>query len=356
MMRNFFLLLSAAAMLAGCGNLSQEDLLFLGAIPAKEALEVRPAGAVSEADSANSDSQAMEVQCAHELDVKCQARNIAVTLNTITFELLGIVDTVVEFPPSKRERGRRVWGPFFDFAGGGNTTRFEMVRTNGGTTVEFCLHAVRGRIDDKDAEDVTCDTDVDDDSGLQMLLSGELSPGAVDGARARFGRGFMVLQTGRVPDLAPFGRTMEITFDNTEDRTDIDILVVGQRPLDVLAERPPLNFSFEREADGSGTFGFQMFANIHKPEEGRPLIERLNLVAEWNADEAGVGRARVTEGELGTEEFLVDQCWDDADREVFLAVDFTGDELPRAPVNPPYVAADEDECPFLVETVPLPEL
>lgn len=356
MMRHFLALLPAAAVLVGCGNLSQEDLVFLGAIPAKEALEVRPAGAVSEADSDNTATRAMEVQCAHEFDVKCQARNIAFTLNTITFELLGLVDKVVEFPPSKRERGRRVWGPFFDFAGGGNTARFEMVRINGGASVRFCLHVVSGRIDDRDAEDITCDVDVDDDSGLSKFLDGTLTPGAIDGARARTGEGNMTLHTGRIPDVAQFGRTMTIDFANTGGRTDIDITVEGQREIAAVGERPPLSYSFFRADDGSGDFSFVMFANINKPEENAPRIERLDMVASWNTDEAGVGRVRVSEGDLGDEVFIADQCWDDTDTEVFVALDFTGDELPRAAVNPPYVIEDEDKCPFLVETVPLPEL
>jgi hypothetical protein len=356
MMRNVLLLVPAAAILAGCGNLSQEDLLFLGAIPAKEALEVRPAGADSDVDdAAGTTTQAMEVQCAHEFDVKCHARNIAATLNTITFSLLGLVDKVVEFPPSKRAPGRRVWGPFFDFAGGGNTTRFEMVRVDGGRAYRFCLHAVVGRIDDKDADDVTCDTDVDEDSGLTLLLDGTLTPGTIDGARARTGAGTMTLQTGRVPDLAPFGRTMEINFANTDGQTDIDITVEGQPELFGVGEREPLKYTFFRDDDGSGDFGFVLFTNINKPEENLPRIERLDMVAKWLTNEAGVGRVRVTEGDLGAEVFVADQCWDSTQSEVFLAADYTADDLPYAALDP-YVLEDVAQCPFDIADVELPAL
>jgi hypothetical protein len=343
-----------AASLVGCGNLSQEDLVFLGAIPAKEALEVRPAGARGDADAPGEETQAMEEQCAHELDVKCQARNIATLLNTVTFSLLALVDAVVEFPPSKREPGRRVWGPYFDF-GNGTTSRFEMLRVDGGAAYEFCFHAVRDNIRDRDADDVTCDTDIDEDSGLTLILSGKLSPGSIDGARARFGRGTMLLQTARVPEFVAFGRTMTIDFDNTENETNINITVEGQPVFNGVAEREPLNYAFARGADGAGTFDFAMFANIHNAGEGRPLIERLELVAEWNADEAGVGRARVTEGELGDEVFIVDQCWDDALREVFLAADFTGDGFDRAALEG-YTLDDEAQCVFPVSDVLLPDL
>lgn len=354
MMRNILLLVPVAAILAGCGNLSQEDLVFLGAIPAKEALEVRPAGAASEADAAGTETRGLQEQCTQALDVKCQARNIAGGLNGITFALLGLVDTVVEFPPTKREPGRRVWGPFFNFRDD-STTRFEMVRIDGGRTMRFCLHATKGAIKDRDADDITCDTDSDEDSGLKMILEGTLTPGTIDGSRARFGQGHMDLQTGRVPDFAPFGRTMSIDFDNTEGRTDIDILVAGQPEFGGVGERAPIEFSFFRNDDGAGDFGFVAFMNINKPEENKPRIERLDMVAKWDADEAGVGRARVTGGDLGGEEFLVDQCWDNTLTEVFLAADFTGDEDPRAALDP-YVLDDEGQCPFLVETVPLPVL
>ena len=351
MMRPLVLLLLAAAPLTvGCGDLSQEDLLFRAAIPAKEALEVRPAGAASDADgagAAGTETQAMEVAC-EAFDVKCQARNVSFVLNSVTFTLLDLVDRIVSFPPSQRERGRRVWGPFFDFDSGA-TSRFEMVRTDGGAAYRFCLHSVAGRIADRDARDVTCDTDVDDDTGLTLLLEGTFSPGDLAGARARSGVGSMLFHTGRLPgELAAIGRTMAIDFDNEDDETNVTITVEGQRDVGSVFERDPISYEFRRDAAGAGTFGFVLFADVHQDDENAAnlrRIERLDIVAQWNADQAGRGVARVREGDLGAEEFTVDQCWDSADAQVYRGLDFSGD------LEDPFVEGDEGRCEVPLEDV-----
>lgn len=322
MPRAALLFLAPATLLAvACGDLSQEDLLFRAAVPAKADVEVVPAGVESQAQSAASTrAQGLEEQCA-ATDLKCSARNVSGGLNAITFFLLDLVDAIVQHPPTSRERGRRVWGPFFDF-GDGNTARFEMKRINGGLTYQFCLHAVAGRIRDQDADDITCDSDVDEDSGLTLLLKGALSPGALGSARARSGSGTMTLQSGRLGDeLARIGRTMTIDFDNRDEGTDVHIVVEGQRD-EALIEREPIDYSFVRDAEGAGEFTFTVFANFDD-DGARLRKERLDMAAKWLPDQSGRGLARVTGGDVAPDQVLVDQCWDAAGAQLYVLADVT---------------------------------
>lgn len=360
MMRLNLVLLPVVAALVGCGDLSQEDLLFRAAIPSKADVEVVPAGAQSQAqttDGTGAAEQGLEVECPGPHDIKCMARNVGGGLNAITFGLLDIIDFIVRQPPSKRERGRRVWGPFFD-NDKGNTARFEMVR-NGDGSYDFCVHAVDGRIADRDARDVDCGVDVDSDSGLALVLSGSFAPGSTPGARARTGRGEMELVIARLPEFNGVGRTMEIRFDNREDGTIIDITVTGQRNDFGAGERDPITYTFDRSADGSGTFGFTFFANLNEPDERKPAVERFDMVAKWNSDEAGRGMARASGGDLIDRvnniehEVLLDQCWDAAltDTYIFASVTTTGDVL----FGP---EGDAGQCVFTPEQVEdlLPDL
>lgn len=335
------MLLAALTPLAvACGDLSQEDLLFRDAVPSKADVEVVPAGVESQAqeEADSTRSQPLEEACAGPTDLKCSARNVSTGLNAITFFLLDLVDAIVKHPPSKRERGRRVWGPFFDF-GNGSTARFEMRRINGGLTYEFCLHGVPGTIRDQDAGDVSCDTDVDEDSGLTLLLRGELSPGTIAGAGARSGVGSMTLQTGRLDDdLSSIGRTMNIDFNNEGDRVDVQITVEGQLEEGGLLEREPIEYTFAREADGSGEFTFTVFANF----DDQPLRlrkERLDMAAQWRTDQSGRAVARVTGGDLAPDEVFVNQCWDAAQAQVYVLADVT-----TQPGDPLLLEGDASQC------------
>lgn len=335
-MRSFVPLLLAAALVGGtsaCGDLSQEDLLFRAAVPSKKDVEVRPAGVESEADDASDSTatQALEVEC-EDTDLRCKSIQIAKGLNGITFALLDLVDFVVAQPPSKRSPGRRVWGPYFD-AAKGTTARFEMFRLEDGVSYAFCLHAAAGFVGELKAKDVSCETDVDDESGMTLVLSGTFSPGDLEGARARTGAGSMTLETARLPDLAEAGRQMVIDFNNADNRTDIDITVVGQRVPGSVQEREPVIYGYTREADGSGTFDFDLLFNFVK-DTVRP--EDLVIKAKWNADQAGRADASITGGDIQGDGLSVSQCWDADGADVFRET--------RVPPDQVQTVGDADQC------------
>ncbi len=306
-----------AASLSACGDLSQEDLLFRAGVPQKSAVAVVPPGTEDEVDNALSQSsqaltssqrrQAVEERC--DGDLLCETRNLARGFNGFTFFLLDIVDAISALPPSQRSPGRRVWGPHFD-AEKGSTFRFEMLRSDDGATFSFCLHAARGFVGR--APNVDCDVEVDDDSGLQRILTGSFSPSGLVGDQARLGKGTMQLESARLNDLEGeprFARVVDFAFDNTEGQTDIHIDMLGTT---VDGQDRDAAYDFERSADGDGALAFDVFADLVAGDslfEGRAL-ERIRLRAAWTAERAGRAIGVVDGGNAGDNVFSVEQCWD----------------------------------------------
>src|SRR5687767_15856528 len=90
----------AAALLAGCdaGNYSNEDIDFQLAVPAREDIAVRmPVQALEINDSA---------------EHYRSTRNTVKALDGIADAFLKLIDHVRSYPPTERQVGRRVWGPF----------------------------------------------------------------------------------------------------------------------------------------------------------------------------------------------------------------------------------------------------
>jgi hypothetical protein len=308
MTRSSALIALIAAGTVGCGNLSHEDLLFLAGVPPKEALELRPAGAESQA---NGLTQALHEECGHG-DLRCNTHDIAENFNTGVFKLLDMIDNVVRLPPTERRKGRRVWGPHF---GDTNTTfRFEMIRLEDERTFAFCLHAAPGQIDNRKAEDVSCETDLDD-SGLARLISGQFTPGDEQGARARSGVGTIILELPRIPDMADAGQRMIVDFDNTDDRTEIAVNIEGGRLPGFDTETVPFNYFYARNADDSGRFELETVV----PADNQPgVFYLLTIETAWLSDQSGRAEA---EGallrDLNDPVATYTQCWNAEQTTVF---------------------------------------
>jgi hypothetical protein len=323
---------AVSAVVAGCGNLSQEDLLFRAGVPTKQALAVTPPGTEAEVedalvgDTASRAEQALEERC--DDDLLCQTRNIARGFNSLTFGLLDIVDAIAQLPATHREVGRRVWGPHFDDSQG-LSFRFEMTRADDG--FDFCLHAVRGRMEASDATNaLTCadGLDVDDvDSGdLSQVLSGSFAPSSIAGDAARRGQGTMHLEAGRLARFnreTRFANVADFVFDNT-DGTTIAIDLLGTT---VNGEDRDSTYAFVRSAEGDGQLVFDTFAELVEPQPplfGTQTAEHVRIDAVWNADRAGAATGLVNEGNA-TRDYTINECWN-ADLDIVYDKDIFGAE------------------------------
>lgn len=339
-MKRFVLLAVLAT--SACGNYSQEDLLFLAAIPSKEALALTPPGADAPADgAARSTVRQAADPCDDGADsLRCHARAFANGFNALTFMLLDIVDAVVQQPPTTRRAGKRIWGPFF-LDDQGSTARFEMQRVDGGDTFRYCLHFAPGRVGFAGDDGVDCDVDAGGE-GFVRVLSGEFTAGVDAAHRAKSGAGTMTLHVQNLPDrggafLNLFDH-LTFTYDNAEG---VSILVEAQ-PIDLAAE--PLHYTFEQTGDGAGAMTLELDGNIDESET--PAPEHLQVYAKWNADRAGRAEAVVTGGDVpaGTS-YEVVECWDAELAKVYAAVAWNG-TLHEEPVD------GEGACVFRTSIVP----
>ena len=115
-------LISVALALCACGNYSNEDLVFISAIPSREQLRI----AVPK-----SEGQAL---CAlGEATYATGAQTQGKGVNQGIDGILGLIDTIRAVPPTVRDGDRRTWGPWRDDKHAGVEYVVTMIRTRGAT-------------------------------------------------------------------------------------------------------------------------------------------------------------------------------------------------------------------------------
>ena len=87
------------AVIASCGNYSNEDLLYMSGVPSSSQLAVvLPAAATT----------VMQAELAQD------THNGISNVNTLLDDVLGLVDTIRSYEPTSRTSDSRTWGPFDD--------------------------------------------------------------------------------------------------------------------------------------------------------------------------------------------------------------------------------------------------
>ena len=117
-MRSSALLLLLIIFCFACGNLSNEDVAFLEAIPQKEALQVQvPKNAASQPACSLGDATIYE-----------SAKSTGDSINAGVSGLLSLVDAIRAMPPTTRDTDSRTWGPFPDGSHAGFEVEVQMQR------------------------------------------------------------------------------------------------------------------------------------------------------------------------------------------------------------------------------------
>lgn len=108
----------ALALVCGCGNLSNDDVAFLVAIPQKERLHVAfPAPAA-----------AQNVCAIGSADIYTSAKSTGASINSGVDAILAVVDTILGQTPTRRDTDSRIWGPFPDHEHPGVQVQVTMFR------------------------------------------------------------------------------------------------------------------------------------------------------------------------------------------------------------------------------------
>jgi hypothetical protein len=324
-------LLAVALGLVACGNYDPEARLIRRAMTRIDDVAVEPPGTdrqeildETQPEGGNTVQQAIEDPFCRPGEVdnrlpRCHARNIAVVLNTLTFFLVGVVDRLLQEPPTHRPEGRRVWGPIFL---GGNSIRLDVER-NPDDTFSYCLHLVDRFVprNSRAARDITCADLVDETTGLTLVLTGDVEPAEDADGTLRSGAGTLVLDGAALASVSrsQMQGTFTIRYDNiTREGTraidiDIDDIPLEQEPFETGAQ-----YRFRLNDDLSGTFQFSLLADAEFVPNGSPaVLERFDITSQWQSDFAGRADSRVSGGDLGNVEAFQAQCWGDDLRTTF---------------------------------------
>ncbi|MEO0811451.1 MAG: hypothetical protein AAFY60_01215, partial [Myxococcota bacterium] len=169
-------LLCILAGLYGCGEITNEDLVFLAAVPTSEELAI-----VVDEQMAAASAQTLQLKSAQELG---EPSGTYLNLSSLATELNSHVDFILDFvddlgrgvAPTLREDDRRVWGPFHE--NGGPAIRLEIAREfrDEVPVYTYCLHVARPGETNGDPQ---CSPDravTDNSNGWRAYLYGAFTP------------------------------------------------------------------------------------------------------------------------------------------------------------------------------------
>ena len=289
------ILLMALMVAAGaCGELSNDDLVFLRGVPQKEELSIDVEGAPANAlVGAPSEFYAFLVAASEET-------------NSSVTNLLDFVDSIGKgFPPTTREHNLRVWGPVRDLDGSGTTIRFEVRRED--ATFRYCLHAGR---DSEVTGEPSCD-DIPGAFGMWAILYGEYRPRTVDGgARESDGISTLDMESAFQRGLGFSRGKLVITHEYAEDgdakklSVTVDVPQIGLQPVVHAA------YSYDRDVDGRVLFSLDTPGDFI---ETTRIPEQAQIDACWREGSPGRANVVISGGDLtGFQPATVVECWDAA--------------------------------------------
>ena len=263
------------AAVASCGNYSNEDLLYMSAVPSSSQLAVvLPAAATTVV-------QAELAQDTH---------NGISNVNTMLDNVLGLVDTVRSYEPTGRTSDSRTWGPFDDSNHPGWQWKLVVTRVDT-TSFKYELDVQRMAAGS---------------APVPFLMGTFDLAGGVKQGNGMVVADFAALATAAFPldSMTVPLKTLTITYQNFQ---------TPGSPVSVtlLIERMPDNngvtsvtFTYEILADGSGEIAFTLVGNVIPG----PAIETLALNAQWLA--TGDGRATLSVVSGDGAGLTQTECWD----------------------------------------------
>jgi len=260
-------------LLCACGNLSNEDVAFLSAIPRKQELHVEvPPG-----------SSAQTLCAIGSADVYANAKTTGNSLNAAVDSILDLVDAIRRVTPSERDADSRTWGPFPDQQHAGVITKAVMLRELDATRTPwhwlYSINAARPPGD------------------FVPILSGEFF-----GAESSGGVGRIIVHFDNAATLQinkPSDPTfpLRIYYDRGGDPRTVSVdLTAGVNAFGLVS----FDYGFASYSDGHGQFDFA----FPDPKNGCTV----QVTSFFNA--AGAGR-NVFRAVCGPFVFGdVKQCWD----------------------------------------------
>ena len=258
--------------LAGCGNWSNEDIVFVEALPTTQALRVAlPA-------------QQARPLCAGlgESQVWLGAKQTGDGLNSGVDFLVNLVDTVKSVTPTTRRADAREWGPFDDGKHPGKEIRITMTRSRDVEGVPTYAYAFEAR---------------PSGGAFQSVLDGSFSGPSARAGKGTFTLRFTVLRALGMNDnpTDPTG-DMAVTYDRSGDPRTVTVGLTRDG-FGLTA----FDYAYAGYQAGQGTFFFQFVD-----------AQSRKLIIDTQFTPAGAGHATVTVVGPNGGRAEYQQCWDEA--------------------------------------------
>jgi hypothetical protein len=277
--RYLFLVAGLTATMAACGDYSNEDLLYMSAVPSSTQLAVvLPAAATT----------VMQAELAE--DTHTGIANV----NTMLGNVLGLVDAIRSYEPTSRTSNSRTWGPFADSNHPGWQWKLLVSRQANGTTFDYHLSVQNTK--------AATPTWVEFVTGTFDLAGG------VKQGNGTVAADFSALAAASFPldaDTSPLA-TLTITYQNYQTPgSPVSVrLEIDRATADPTTGVTKVTFTYEILADGSGEIAFTLVGNVIPG----PAIETLALNAQWGSTGAGKATLAVQSGDGAG--MTQTECWD----------------------------------------------
>ncbi|MBX5483766.1 MAG: hypothetical protein IRZ16_18230 [Myxococcaceae bacterium] len=311
------ILAAAIAAGSGCGGTwSNEDIVFLYALPKKEALRANVPGADQTASTQNGlQSRKDPLAVGDASRAYAETKLKAQELNSSLLTILEVVEYVRRQSPSQRGEDFRQWGPWAD-----EKDRTQQIRLVIRRFLTAPVH-YEWSIDVKRRTEP-------EDAWLQAI-HGSYEP--TDDVRR--GSGTFSLDAARVREAGFMGATddgqlqyLEVNYQTGGDPIAVELL------LD--AKRAHLEYEYEEHSDGSGRLSFDLSANWIPTGSA---LETLWVTSAWAASGAGRADYHVYGGntpggavDKATALAAGEECWDESFRTAYYheVFDSDGDGTP----------------------------
>jgi len=267
------------AAVASCDNYSNEDLLYMSAVPSSSQLAVvLPAAATT----------VMQAELAQN------THNGISDVNTLLDDVLGLVDAIRSYEPTSRTSDSRTWGPFADSKHPGWQWELVVNREPDGTKFNYHLYVQNTK--------AATPTWVEFVTGTFDLAGG------IKQGNGTVAADFTALVAAAFPldDSARPLKTLSISYQNFQtpgSPVSVTLRIERTAP-DPTNGVTSVTFTYEILADGSGEIAFTLVGNVIPGV----ATETLALNAQWLPTGAGRATLAVVSGDGAG--LTQTECWD----------------------------------------------
>jgi hypothetical protein len=211
-------------------------------------------------------------------------RNVTGTFNGATAWVLVLIHSIVELPPTTVSGNHYTWGPGSSAL---DPADYKLdVTANADGTFDYVLSGQNKHTPD----------------GFKTVIDGHAIPGATeDKGNGEFRIDFDASAVVNPVDNGTAKGQVQVTYDLAAMTLALDIASTDANGNPVAA-----TYEYAQAADGGGNMTFDTDADVG----GTAALEDLTLRSRWTATGAGRADARITDGDLGSDQAIASECWD----------------------------------------------